>query len=267
MSGAVYVGTAERTFRQTLIHLLESDYRILGSGRILELLAEDIEHLVDEFCPAAERLRPGWMLFTGTKGDDHKPYPGETMSAYTLVTLAWPVLTVEDLQQLTNLPETKEARQGWLQQRLIRIVEHGLSQPGGEVLLTLADLAAMLGLTTVQVSQLLTAARQQSGKALPTKGYHFDQGMRPTHKEEIIALYETGVDEADIARRTGHAATSVGRYIRDYERVKLLLRRGLPAEQISALIEMQPSVVLAYVAMLQRYHPELLSSTAVTVQT
>lgn len=267
MSGTAYVGTAERTFRQALIHLLESGYGVLGSGRILILLAADIECLVDEFYPPQERLRPGWMLFSGTKGDDHKPYPGEAMSAYTLLTLAWPVLTAEDLQQLTSLPETSQARQGWLQQRLIRILEHGLSQPAGPVLLTLADLAAMLGLTTVQVSQLLAAARQQTGKSLPTKGYYFDQGMRPTHKKEIIALYEAGVDEADIARRTGHAAASVGRYIRDYERVKLLLRRGLPAEQISSLIEMQPGVVHAYVEMLQQYHPELLPSTVVTVQT
>ena len=83
----------------------------------------------------------------------------------------------------------------------------------------------MLNLSTVQVSQLLKAARQATGKPLLTKGYYFDQGMRPTHKHEIIALYEAGLDEADIARQSQHEPSSVGGYIRDYERVKLLLRR------------------------------------------
>ena len=115
----------------------------------------------------------------------------------------------------------------------------------------------MLGLTTVQVSLLLKEARQTTGKPLPTKGYYFDQGRRPSHKAEIIALYEQGLDETEIARRSQHAQTSVGRYIRDYERVKLLVQRRIPVEQMTRLIEMQPSVVDAYVKLVSQYHPEL----------
>jgi hypothetical protein len=66
---------------------------------------------------------------------------------------------------------------------------------------------------------LLQDSRQTTGKELLTKGYFFDQGMRPTHKEMVIELYEQGLDEVAIARQTQHAQSSVGRYIRDYERV------------------------------------------------
>ena len=83
---------------------------------------------------------------------------------------------------------------------MVRLLEHGWQHPDGPVLLTQADLSLLLGLTTVEVSTLLQAARQATGKPLLTKGYFFDQGMRPTHKAEIIALYERGMDEADIAR-------------------------------------------------------------------
>lgn len=116
----------------------------------------------------------------------------------------------------------------------------------------------MLGLTTVEVSLLLKQARQTSGKALPTKGYYFDQGLRPTHKTEIIAFYEQGLDETEIARRSQHAQSSVGRYIRDYERVKLLLKQAVPVEQMARLIDMQPGVVEAYVKLVELYHPDLL---------
>ena len=162
---------------------------------------------------------------------------------------------------MARQPETKQARRQWFQQRLIRIVEYGWHHPDGPILLTVADLAAMLGLTTVQVSLLLKEARQSSGKSLPTKGYYFDQGLRPSHKDEIIDLYEQGLDETEIARRSQHASTSVGRYIRDYERVKLLLKRGIPVEQMARLIEMQPSVVNSYVKLTCLYHPELILET------
>jgi hypothetical protein len=92
-----------------------------------------------------------------------------------------------------------------------------------------------------------------------TKGYYFDQGMRPTHKADIIALYEAGRDESEIARQTQHAPASVGRYIRDYERVKALLSYGTSVEQIQIILQMQPGVVRAYVSLVEKYHPELAS--------
>jgi hypothetical protein len=257
MSSQAYVGLSQRTFQQALIHLLETDYGLLGSRRVLDLLAQDVQQLVDQFYPPPQRLNSGWLVFTATKATDHKAFPGDQASDYELVTLAWPVLTAEDRQQLARQPETKPVRLKWFQQRLIRLIEYGWTHPAGPVLLTVADLAAMLGLTTVQVSQLLKEARQTTGKPLLTKGYYFDQGMRPSHKADIIACYEQGLDEADIARRTQHAQTSVGRYIRDYERVKLLLKRRIPVAQMAQLIDMQPSVVDSYVKLACQYHPDL----------
>ena len=258
MSSQAYVGLSQRTFQQALVHLLESEYALVGSRRVLELLAEDVQTLVDQFYPRPGRLDSGWLVFTGTRATDHKAYPGDQASDYELVTLAWPVLTPEDRTYLATQPETKQARRPWFQQRLMRLIEYGYQQPDGPVLLTVADLAAMLGLSTGEVSLLLNEARQKTGKALPTKGYHFDQGLRPTHKAQIIALYEQGWDEADIARRSQHAQSSVGRYLRDYERVKLLLKQAIPVAQIPQLIEMQPSVVDAYVKLVEQYHPDLL---------
>jgi hypothetical protein len=257
MSNQAYVGMTKRTFEQALVQLLESDYALVGSRRVLELLAQDVQQLVEQFHPAPQRLSSGWMVLTGTKATGAKAYPGQTAGDHQLITLAWPVLLPEDVEQLASQPDRKENRQQWFQQRLVRIVEYGWHHSDGPVLLTLADLAAMVGLNTTEVSQLLRQARQSTGKPLLTKGHYFDQGMRPTHKAEIIDLYEQGLDETDIARQSGHALDSVGRYIRDYERVKLLLKRAIPVEQMSRLINMQPSVVDSYVKLAYEHHPDL----------
>ena len=262
MSGQAFVGTLKRTFREALFNLLKNGYGLIGSQRVLRLLADDVQQLVDEFYPPAERLRSGWMVFTGTKASGTKAHPGQSASDHELVTLAWPVLLPEDIRDLTTWPQEKarvEARREWLQKRLVRIIEYGWHHEKGPVLLTQADLAAMIGLTPVDVSLLLKHARITTDKPLMTKGYYFDQGMRPTHKAEIIALYEAGRDESEIARQTQHAPASVGRYIRDYERVKALLSYGTSVEQIQIILQMQPGVVRAYVSLIEKYHPELAS--------
>lgn len=257
MSGQAYVGTTKRTFAQALRHLLATDYGLIGSRRVLAMLSEDVQALVEQFYPPQERLRPGWMVFTGTKATGKKAYPGQEAGDHTLVTIAWPVLLPEDVQTLTTQPANKEMSEQLLQARVVRVVQYGWRHPQGPVVLTLADLSVMFGADTVLLSKLLHRARQESGLPLVTKGYYFDQGRRPTHKAQIIELYEAGVDEAEIAHRSQHAPQSVGRYIRDFERVKLLVERGIDPSEVPSLIGLQPSVVKAYLKIVRKHQPEL----------
>jgi hypothetical protein len=85
-----YVGTTKRTFKAAVVHLLETNYGMVGSRRILNLLADDLQTLVDQFYPAPEHISSGWMVFTGTKAKGPKAHPGQSASDYELVTLAWP---------------------------------------------------------------------------------------------------------------------------------------------------------------------------------
>jgi hypothetical protein len=258
---AAYSGTRQRCFQQAARHLLETEYGFIRSRRLIEMLAADMERLADQFRPEAATVPPGWLVFTGTKACGGKAYPGKPAGDYSLVTLAWPLLLPEDVAALEQLPPGQLGRQQkrkLFKKRLQRIIEHGLQHEEGPVLLTCADLALMLGRTDGHISRLLLELRQETGQPLPTKGYFFDQGLRPTHKAEIVALYEQGLDEADIARQSNHAQSSVGRYLRDYERVKLLLRHAIPIEQISTMSGLQPTVVQAYVNLVRQYHPDLL---------
>lgn len=263
MSQPAYIGSSQRNFQQAVRHLLETDYGLVGSGRVLQLLAQDVQQLADQFYPATNQLQSGWLLFTGTKASGPKAQAGQNGAAHELVTLAWPVILSDDIQTLLDLPSGqagRSARSQLSQQRLVRLIEYGWQHPQGPVLLTTADLALMVGLSPSQVRLLLNQARQKSGKALLTKGYYFDQGQAPSHKADIIALYEQGLDETEIARQSQHSQSSVGRYLRDYERVKLLLRRQIPSPEIAPLVGLQPAVVKAYVKLIAQYHPDLLPS-------
>lgn len=260
MSSQAYVGSNKRTFAQALTHEMETNYGFLNSKRMLTLLAADIQQLVEEFYPRRDYISSGWMVFAGVLADGPKPFPGQDASEQKIVTIAWPVLLPEDTQWMSTQPDTRAKRRELLQRRVVRILDYGWQHPQGPVLLSQADLSLMLGLTGVEISALLQETRQATGKPLLTKGYYFDQGRRPTHKAEVIALYEQGVDEADIARTTQHSPSSVGKYLRDYERVRSLVKHGTPHPQISHLLGLQPSVVSAYLDLIRQHSPDLLPS-------
>lgn len=260
MSGQAYVGSSKRTFGAALEYLLGKEFKFLGPGRVRKMIVEDVLELIEQFFPPGERLRPGWVVFTGTKAIGSKAYPGQEGGDHELVTIAWPLLLPEDITTLVEAPPGalgQQAQHDLFLRRLVRLVEYGQFHERGPVLLTQADLSLLLGLKIEQISKLLAEARRKTGKPLLTKGYYFDQGMRPSHKALVIDLYERGVDEADIAHRSQHSPRAVGHYIRDYERVKLLVERQIEPADMAPLTGMMPAVIKAHWQLLQKHRPDL----------
>jgi hypothetical protein len=252
-----YASIEKRTFQAALIHLLETEYRIVGSHRILRVMAEDIEALVEEFYPQTERVHSGQLVWTCTGDEGQKAQPGKRTEAYKTVTVVLPLIAKDEIEERTQRcgKERGKARQRERWKRQIQRVVTAAAEQGG--LLTLAELSVILGVSYEVVRGCTQEIEAETGKPLPLKGYKMDQGSRPTHKGVIISLYEQGMEPPDIARETGHNLKSVERYLKDYERVRMLLKQKLNIEAISAIIGRGKSVVQEYVAQAQVYHPEL----------
>ncbi|SDL65090.1 DUF1670 domain-containing protein, partial [Halarsenatibacter silvermanii] len=60
----------------------------------------------------------------------------------------------------------------------------------------------------------------------------------------------------DIARKTNHSQQAVDRYIKDYERVKFLVRRGIEPAQIQHMTGRGKSVIEQYIEIIEHYHPD-----------
>ncbi len=176
-----YASIEKRTFRAALIHLLETEYRIIGSHRILKVLAEDIEALVEEFYPKAERLHSGDLVWTCTGDEGRKAQPGKPTEEYKTVTVILPLLTREELHEHVERCGRGQAaaRMRARYQRQIQRLVTAAAEQGG--LLTLAELSTILGIGLEQVHQCVVAIEAETGKPLPLKGYKMDQGSRPTH--------------------------------------------------------------------------------------
>jgi hypothetical protein len=246
-----------------MLHMLETEYGLLGGRRILRLLVEDTLALMDEFYPPQERIGSGDLVWTCTADEGKKAEPGKPTEDYKTVTVKLPLVTEADLRDRTQgkTPRSKRGAQARQRdkRRLARIVKAAEAQGG---LLTIAELSVILNKSYEVTRRYAREWEEETGELLPLKGYRMDQGSRPTHKREIARLYEQGLEPPDIAHETRHSLGSVERYLSDYERVKMLLARKLDSPSISTLIGRGERVVLEYVALAREHHPELFTEDA-----
>jgi hypothetical protein len=253
-----YGSIEKRTFGSALMHLLETEYGLLGGRRILQLIVEDVEALMEEFYPSTARAASGTLVWTCTADEGKKAEPGKRTEEYKTATVQLPFVTTADLRDRTEKKTPREKRVASARERdkkrLARLAKAAAEQDG---LLTIAELSVILNKSYQVISRYVREREQETGEILPLKGYKMDQGSRPTHKKEIVRLYEQGMEPPDIARETRHNLKSVDRYLKDYERVKMLLRRGMEADEISSAIGRGRTVVLEYIEIARQYHPEL----------
>lgn len=256
-----YQSITKRTFQSAIIHLLETEYKLVGSHRIIQMIAEDVDRLRQEFFPQAENIGRGYLVWTATQDEGQKARPGKPTEEYGTVTVALPLVTDDDIAERLTPCSPSEIRARSRQRDITRLVRLVKTAEKQGALLTMAELSVILNRGQDAIRQYIQEHYTTTGELLPLKGYRMDQGASPTHKAQIIDLYERGMEPPDIARETRHSLKSVDRYLKDYERVKVLLGKGLSVKEISHLVGRGQKVVREYIEIAIRYHPDLTPGT------
>jgi len=247
----------KRDFRSALITLLESDYKILGSRKIIEMLSEDIEDLHNEFYPHSGRVGYGEIVFRTTKDDGQRQSYGKKTEDYATTTVILPLVTKEDVERRIYFKKGdrnsnyrhREARDI---ETMVRLLKSAKKQGA---LLSGAELSVLMNRSLTTITKYLKAYQEKTGEILPLKGYVLDQGSLPTHKGIIISLYESGVSPADIVLKTSHSQDAVDRYIKHYEQVKKLLKKGLDIKAIISITGRSLNIVKQYIKLYYNFNP------------
>lgn len=248
----------KRDFKSALIHLLENDYKLLGSRKIIELLSEDIEDLHNEYYPHRNRVGYGEIVFRTTKDDGQRQSYGKKTEDYASITVTLPLVTKEDIERRIYYKKGdrnsnykhREARDI---ETMVRLLKSAKDQGG---LLSGAELSMLMNRTLGTIGKYLKAYQEKTGEILPLKGYVLDQGSLPTHKGIIISLYENGVSPADIVLKTSHSQDAVDRYIKHYEQVKKLLKKGLDEKAIVSITGRSLNVTKQYIKLYKNFNPQ-----------
>jgi hypothetical protein len=253
-----YESINKRNFRSALIHMLETEYKLLGSRKILEILADDIEDLHREYYPSVDRVGFGEIVFRTTKDDGQRQSYGKRAEDYDSVTVILPLITREDIERRIYYKKGdrnsnykhREARDI---ETTVRLIKSTKAQGG---LLSGAEVSVLMNRSLSTIRKYLDAYRKKTGEILPLKGYVLDQGSLPTHKGIIISLYEQGISPADIVLRTEHSQEAVDRYIKQYNQIRILIRKGLDQKAIKEITGRSMKIVKEYIKLYYDLNPE-----------
>lgn len=239
----------KRNFRNSLIKLLETEYKILGSRKILELLADDIENLHNEYYPDKKGVGFGEIVFRTTADDGQRQSYGKRTEDYSSITVILPLITDEDIENRIYFKKgNKNSNYRHLEDRdiktMVRLLKSAKQQSG---LLSGAELCVLMNRSLATVGKYLKKYQSETDEILPLKGYVLDQGSLPTHKGIIISLYEQGISPADIVLRTNHTIDAVDRYIKHYGQVKKLIKQGIDEQGIKSITGRSLKVVREYI--------------------
>ena len=253
-----YESINKRSFQQAVINLLESEYKILGSRKVLEMLSEDIENLHREYYPTRNEVGIGEIVFRTTRDDGQRQSYGKKTEDYATTTVVLPLITNEDVER--RIYYKKGDRNSNYRHResrdietMARLIKSAKAQ--GE-LLSGAEVSMLMNRSLSTIRKYLDAYREKTGEILPLKGYVLDQGSLPTHKGIIISLYEQGISPSDIVLKTSHSQDAVDRYIKHYEHIKKLIRRGIDESGIKEITGRSIKVVKEYIKLYQDLNPE-----------
>lgn len=251
-----YESLPKRNFRNAIIRLLEQQYKLLGSHKVLQMIADDIIELHRESYPKVDRHGLGSIVWRTTGANCKKPSYGTKVEDYEVKTVILPLITESDIEmQIENFyGKVKKRQQDRDIEVMSRLIKSAYEQGG---LLSGAELSVLLNRSLATIGRYIHKYHQTHKDILPTKGIILDQGSKPTHKAGIIDLYEQGYPEVDIARLTNHTIASVGRYLKNYKNIKLLLEKGFNLIEMVRISGLGRSTIIQYRDLVHLYHPGL----------
>ncbi len=254
-----YESINKRNFRNALINLMETDYKVLGSRKILSMLSDDIESLYIDFHLSTSDVGLGEIVFRTTKDDGQRQSYGKRTEDYSSTTVILPLITEEDVERRIYYKKNDKNsnykhRQSRDIETMVRLLESAKQQGG---LLSGAELSVLLNRSLTTIRKYLSEYIKKTGKILPLKGYVLDQGSLPTHKAIIISLYEQGISPADIVLKTSHSQEAVDRYIKQYNQIKKMIVKGLIEVEIKDIVRRSMKVVREYIKLYYDLHPEI----------
>lgn len=240
----------KRTFRGALIEMFEKDYKILGSHKVLEMIADDICQLRDEFYPRQDDRTYGSLAWVTTSSENVRPKLGQRVEDYKHRRVLLPLVHQDDVDALRRGDKIAERDRI----KIVRLAKEAERQGG---LLTLEELSLMLNRSLTCIVQRIREYQELAQEILPLKGNCMDIGCGTTHKKIIIELFERKVEPPEIAARVKHSLEAVDRYIKDYERIKFLARRGIDENEMALITGRGKTVIRQYMRIVKKYHPEI----------
>jgi uncharacterized protein DUF1670 len=240
-----YPSLAEKNFKNSVYHLIESSYGSLGGGKKLsELLAKDIDVLASNYFVSRDFVKPGQMVINAVCKSD-KPRVGKTIKDTETKPVVVTLFCEEDTKEWINGASKRDLKKT----RMARILKEAFEDEG---VLNLGDLSLIHLCCVSTAGRYVHAYEEENETILPYRGTVHDLGPTMTHKELIVEKFLSGKTHAQIKRETDHSTVSISNYIRGYRRV-VTLRNIFDNIEISFITGMSKRLVKQYLKIGEKH--------------
>ena len=233
----------KKSVRNVLIKKLRFQYGFNNNKKLAEILIDDILEQISKFTVPTSNLKSGQMLWMAVAEDDFSYH--KSMDQHRLIPVVLTVITEDEIKRLREGVNPTVIRQ----ERVIRMFHEAKQQKG---VLGHNDIALILGYARSIITADVRNYQKETNLMLPSRGWIHDLGPTTTHKASIIELHLKGYLTQDISRMTCHTPQSVDRYIRDFEKVKLLYGK-FNTDQIAAITGMLTNLISQYELLIEKY--------------
>jgi len=237
----VYRSAHDRFIKPMITNFLVHELRYLGPVTAANV-ADELIRIFEENVPQKDRLKHGQMLWNAldknTRGDSKK-------RKYKAV-----VLSVVTDKEITLFEQGKPI--GEIRKNIIARIMNEAYMQGG--ILSTRDVALILAAGNTTISQQRIQYETENKTVLPHPGVLHDMGSTITHKGIIVYKYVVEKKATNtIAMETKHSQRAVDHYIRDYNRVKILLEENKDLMFIHLATKIAKPVITQYQEIYNQY--------------
>jgi hypothetical protein len=241
-----YQSAKHKSFKQALIRLFETNYSLIGSGRVLELLTQDITSLIEQYMP--ERIIPGKTIVSAISKDAPKGHH-RGIKGLPQVPIQLDIINEKIIERYSNNDKVRQIKKDYVVDLFMQAYKQG-------GVLSSTDVALITKMSAATISNYVNQYMQVHDEIVPTRGFIHDIGPSISHKGIIVGKFLQGTIPDKIAKETNHSQQAVDRYIRDYERIKLCLKQTMDEKMIARTTGLSKKLIQKHKELYQKYEGE-----------
>lgn len=237
-----YSSAHKRFLKPSIENFFKTEFPKFFGPSIRSTIADELMKIFDANNRNINSIKPGQVLWnavhTDTRADSHN---------MKLVPVVLTLVNDDDITKLKNGLKIQQHKENVV----ARILKEAHSQ---NALLSMRDVSLLLCSSLSYASALRKDHERKHNVSLPHPGNLQDVGSCLTHKYQII--YKCVVEKKDplvAAKETNHSMKAVDRYLKDFNRVKVLHLDSKDKSYIHLVTNLSLGLIGQYINIIDQY--------------
>lgn len=240
-----YSSALDRFLKPAIVNFFEREFSGMFGPIVRNNIADALIDLFNSLCPETTRLKPGQLVWNAL---DKKTRADSPRRRYKPVILS--LITEDDISSFIKNESITKIRQ----RVMARLLKEAYKQ---DAVLSTRDLSLILVSHSADLSHQRITYETENNTILPHSGNIHDMGTTLTHKHIIIHKHVVErKDTSVVARETKHSQRAVDRYLKDFYRVKTLVKDNKDINFIHHTTNLSKPLIKQYMQIINNYVKE-----------